>query len=189
MTKKQSKTTAPKSKSTDIKFSAMKKLAKEAYTLESHTFEDGSTLSFYPTFPPALVESMFEEIQSAFQSKPEELEINEIMMHNYVLFMLIKHFTHLKDQLKSTTLVGQLDELNSVVDSGYFSKIIEEVFIPSEINKVFEQLAKYGSNVIFLEKMTQKMYENVGSLELKNRDVFEKLGTRINNKNEDSIVQ
>lgn len=163
-------------KNTDLKLTQIKKKAKENNLTETYEFVDGTTLKFYPIFPQTLIEQMFEEIQSSFQTKPEELELNEKMTHSYILYMVIKHFTHLKEQFKAATLVEQLDELSSLVDSGYFEKIIEEVFLPQEISKIFDQLAKFGGRFLFLEKMTEKMHDEVGKLELQNKDIFEQFG-------------
>ncbi|MDT0160270.1 hypothetical protein [Bacillus sp. AG4(2022)] len=167
---------------TDIKFSQIKKKAKEINETEVFEFETGETLTFHPVFPPQMIEKMLEEMASMMKSKPEELELNENMTHKYVLFMCIKHFTHLKNQLKASTLIGQLNEIESLVDSGYFEQIIEEVFLPQEIQKVFDQLSKFGSNYLFLEKMNQKMINEVANLELKNKELLAGFNARANNK-------
>lgn len=171
---------------TDLKLTKIKQIAKQNNTQETYEFEDGSTLNFYPTFPPSLIDEMFEEMQLIFQTKPEELELSEKLTHSYILYMCCKHFTHLKSQFKAKDIVGQLDELRSLIDSGYYEKIIEDVFSPIEIQKVFNQLAKFGSNYIFLEKMTQKMQDEVGKLELQNKHIFENLSTP---KTENKVVQ
>lgn len=162
-------------KNTDIKFTQMKKAAKESHTQETYEFEDGTTLKFYPTFPPTLIEEMIKEISTVLSAEGDELEISEDMLHKYTLFMIIKHFTHLKSQLKGTTLAEQINELSAVIDSGYFNKIIDEVFVPVEVQKVFDQMAKISGNVAYLQKMTEKMQDEVAKLELKNGEIFKNL--------------
>lgn len=162
-------------KNKDLKFSQIKKQAKENNELEVHTFEDETILKFHPTFPPTLIEQMFEEMQEILKTKPKDLTLDDKTTYTYVSFLCIKHFTHLKNQLKATTFIGQMDEIKSLIDSGYFKKIMEEVFLPQELQKVFDELNKISSNVLFMDKMTEKMRDEVKKLELKNKSVFENL--------------
>lgn len=160
---------------TDIKFSAVKKKAKETYTTEQYTLEDGSTITFHPHFPPLLVKQLFEECQSTLGKLDEGLQMSEKDSYNYILFMCIKHFTHFKNQLKADDLVGQINEMNSLIDAGLFDLIIDEIFLQEEIRKVFDQVAKLSGTNLFLENMTQKMFDEVSRLELKNKEVFKNL--------------
>ncbi|KON87337.1 hypothetical protein AF332_11210 [Sporosarcina globispora] len=164
-----------KKQNTEIKFTQMKKAAKQYHSQEQYEFEDGTTLKFYPIFPPTLIEEMIKEISTVLSAEGDELKISEDMLHKYTLFMMIKHFTHLKSQLKGKSLAEQLNELNAVIDSGYFTKIIDEVFIPAEVQKAFDQMAKISGNVAYLQKMTEKMHDEVAKLELKNGDIFKNL--------------
>lgn len=164
-----------KKQTTEIKFTQMKKVAKESHSQEQYEFEDGTTLKFYPTFPPTLIEEMIKEISTVLSAEGDELKMSEDMLHKYTIFMMIKHFTHLKSQLKGKTLAQQLNEMNAVIDSGYFNKIVDDVFVPTEIQKVFDQMAKISGNVAYLQKMTAKMHEEVERLELKNGDIFKNL--------------
>jgi hypothetical protein len=159
-------------KNTNLKLADIKKLAKENTQLETHTFDDGSTLQFYPTFPATLLEKMFEQIQHSFKNAPSEIELTENFRHKFIVYMCIRTFTHLSEQFKGTTLQEQLNEMESLINSGYYKIITEEVFSPKEIDKVFDQLKTYGSNILFLDRLTQKMHEEVSNLELKNKDII-----------------
>ena len=176
-------------KNTELKLSTIKQKAKQTHEMETYTFEDETTLKFYPEFPPTLVEEMLEEMSMVLTSENEKsgdkLSISEKLIHKYTLFLAIKHFTHLKSQFKATTLVGQINEMESLIDSGYFELIINEVFLQSEIHKLFDHMNKLGSNVMFLEKLTHKMHDEVAKLELKNQDVFNNL----NFHKENNVVQ
>jgi hypothetical protein len=162
-------------KNTDIRFTTIKQKAKESHLKEKYELEDGSTISFYPIFPSSLIDEMLKEIQITLQTKDEQIEMSEEMTMKYVLFMCIKHFTHLKNQLKATTFVEQLNEMQSIVDAELFDLIIEEVFLQSEIQKVFDKLAKISGKFLFLEKMNQKMQDEFSKIELKNKDIFANL--------------
>lgn len=164
-----------KKASTDIKFSQIKKIAKEANETEVYEFDDGATLTFYPIFPASMIEEMFVEIQTVFNKVGDKLDLNEGTLHKFVFFHAIKHFTHLKSQLKATSLAGQLNEMNSIVDSGYYEIIINEVFLQSELNKIFDIMSKFAAQSAFFEKLQNKMQDELATLELKNKDVFENL--------------
>jgi hypothetical protein len=141
--------------------------------------EDGSTITFYPVFPPTLIDEMFKEIQTIFQTKDEQLNVSEDMMMKYVLFMCIKHFTHLKSQLKSKTFVDQINEMTSIMDTmvqndsiDLFTLIIDEIFLQKEIQKVFDKLAKFSGTFIFLNNMDKKVKNEVQRLEFKNKEIL-----------------
>jgi hypothetical protein len=163
----------------------MKQKAKEVNQMEQYTFEDDTTLSFYPTFPPTLIEEMIKNISTVLSKEGDELQLSEDMMHKFIIFHCIRKFTHLSKQLKATSLSGQLAEMEAIIDSGYFEKIVDEVFLPQEIHKVFDAMTKISSNYMFLEKMTQKMHDEVSKLELKNKHLFENLNL---NKTETKVI-
>lgn len=173
-------------KNTDIKFSTIKQKAKQSHTKEKFELEDGQTITFYPVFPQTLIDEMLNEIQSIFQTKDEQIELSDELTHKYVLFMCIKYFTHLKDQLKADNFVGQLNEMKAILDTtvdndriDLFSLIIDEIFLPKELQKVFDKLAKFSGTFLFYEKFGQKVQEEFNKLDLKNRDVFESYANKI----------
>jgi hypothetical protein len=183
-----------KNTNTDIKFSTIKQKAKQTHNKEKYELEDGSTITFYPIFPPTLIEEMFKEIQTIFQTKDEKLvNLSEDMMMKYVLFMCIKHFTHLKSQLKATTFIGQIDEMTSIIDTivengriDLFSLIIDEIFIQKEIQNIFDKLSKFSANFLFLAEMDQKMQREFQNLKLKNADLLKEME---NITDENKVVQ
>lgn len=172
------------SKNTDIKLSSIKKKAKQVYTTEQYTLDDGSTITFHPHFPPLLIKELLTETQSILGQLGEGVEMSAEKYHNYILFMCIKHFTHLKSQLKADTFVGQINEMNSLIDADLFDLIIDDIFSPVEIRKVFDQLAKFGANSQFMEKMTEKMQDEFAKLEIKNAELFKNLNFTQSENNE-----
>jgi hypothetical protein len=66
-----------------------------------------------------------------------------------------------------------------LVDTGYFKEIVEDVFMQSEIQKVFDKAVEISSKFLFLEKLTQQMQTSVQNLELKNADVISQLGNKV----------
>lgn len=159
-------------KNTDLKLADIKKTAKENTQLETHTFDNGATLQFYPHFPSTMLEKMFEQIQHSFKNAPSEIELTENFRHKFIVYMCIRTFTHLSEQFKGTTLQEQLNEMESLINSGYYKIIAEEVFSPKEIDRVFNELSKFGSTILYLDKLTERMHEEVSNLELKNKDIL-----------------
>lgn len=162
-------------RNTDIKLTTINKKAKEVYTTEQYTLDDGSTITFHPHFPPLQIKQMLEECQTILSQLGDDVQMSEKDYHNYILYMCIKHFTHLKSQLKADTFVGQINEMESIINAGLFDLIIDDIFLPQEIRKVFDQLAKFGANYQFMEKMTEKMQDEFAKLEIKNAEVFKNL--------------
>lgn len=174
-----------KTKNTDLKFSEVKKTAKAVHQKEKYELDDGSTITFYPSFPSTLVDAMLSEIQFIIQTKEDEVQLTDKMVYDYVLFMCVKHFTHFKTQLTADTFVEQINEMKSIMDTrvennrtDLFALIIEELFSQKEITLVFDKLAKIMSNEMFLTKMSEKVQDELSNLELKNKDVFDNIRLR-----------
>lgn len=161
-----------KPKNTDIKFTQIKQRAKQSHIKETYELPTGETIRFYPTFPPTMIEELFKEVQSVFATKPEEIELSDELTHKYILYMTIKHFTHLKSQLKAVTFVEQLNEMEAVINAGLFDVIVNEVFVQQEINKIFGYVTKFGSNIAYLEKLNNQFHEEIEKLDLQNKDII-----------------
>lgn len=162
-------------KSTDIKLTEIKKNHKKYSVTEQYEFEDGKTLTFHPYFQPSKIEDLITEMQNQLLKAQElEIEFSEKMIHDYTLFLAIKYFTHLGKDI-SDDLTVQLDEMEWIVDHKYFKPIIEEAFLPQEIMKVWDKMTDILSRSQLFEKLGEEAQKKFESLELKNRDVFEKL--------------
>lgn len=169
-----------KKNNTDLKFSEIKKKAKLSHIKEKYELEDGSTVTFYPTFPPSIVDEMMKEMQASLQTQDEELFMDYDLMMKYTVFHCIKYFTHLKSQLKSITYEEKLLEMTSILDHeingvSLFNIIADEIFDQKEIYKVFDLWAKHTGNFMFMQSLESKAHEQLEKLEIKNRDVFENL--------------
>lgn len=176
-------------KSTDIKFSEIKKQSKQSRVKEKYELEDGSTITFYPTFPPSIVEQMFKEIQATLKQKGEDFEMEQDFMFKFVAFHCIKYFTHLKSQLKAVTYEDKLLEMTALIDHeidnvSLFNFIVEELFDQKEVYKVFDLLAQHTGNFLYMQSLDDKVSEQFNKLDLKNRDIFEQF-----NKNSKQIPE
>jgi hypothetical protein len=172
-------------KNTDLKFTTIKKKAKESHTKEKHELEDGSTITFYPIFPPTKIQVMFDEIKTVLTSKEEPVELNQEQTVQYILFMCIKHFTHLKTQLKASDIEGQLNEMESIIDTvvdgkSLYSLIVEDVFLPTEINRVMSMVTGILAKSLVQTDIEQEYLAKFEQLKLKNKEVFKQYATAKN---------
>lgn len=166
-------------KQNNLKLSQVKKQYKEAHKQESYELQDGSNLNFYPIFPHNLIEETLEHLAAQFKYAEEKgIELTEKFIYNYTLFLCIKQFTHLSKEI-SNNFEEQVQQLEWLVDTGYFKEVVEDVFSPKEISKVFDKMVEVSGKYLFLEKLTQQIQEEVGKLEFKNKDVITELGKKL----------
>ncbi|MFS1518498.1 hypothetical protein V1503_18855 [Bacillus sp. SCS-151] len=161
---------------TELRASAIRKKAKEVNQKETYEFEDSTTLTFYPIFTEKKIEKLLEEFASLFkQANEKDIELSDKMTYYLTLLQCIKHFTHLGKDIQNN-LEYQLDYLDALIDSGYFKKITEEVFVPQEIQKVFERMTDVLGKYKMMEDLMNDAQNKFYDLKLKNKEVFEQLG-------------
>lgn len=168
---------------TNLKFTEIKKSAKQSHIKEKFELEDGSTITFYPVFPQTEIEKMLIEIQNTLKSKGEDFEIQQDILLKFIVFHCIKYFTHFKSQLTGKTYEEKLIEMNAFIDheidgKSLFNIIADDIFLQKEIHKVFDFLAKQTGNLLYLNSLESKAKEQFDKLELQNRDIFEKLSEK-----------
>jgi hypothetical protein len=168
-----------KAKVNNLKLTQVKKQYKEVHKQANYELKDGSNLDFYPQFPHNMIEEMLEHSAAQFKYAEEKgFKFTEKLIHNYTLFLCIAKFTHLGKQI-SENFEEQIQQMEWLVDTGYFKEIVEDVFAQSEITKVFDKMVEIGGKYAFLEKMRQQMEDEVGKLELQNKDIFKQLGNKV----------
>jgi hypothetical protein len=168
-----------KTKQNNLKLATVKKKYKDAHKQESYTLHDDSNLNFSPIFPHSEIEKLLEHMAEQFKNAEEKgFEISERFTHDYVLFLCIKQFTHLGKEI-SDKFEEQIQQMEWLVDTGYFKEIVEDVFMQDQIKLVFDKAVELSSKFVWLEKLTEQMQENVKNLELKNADVISQLGNKV----------
>jgi hypothetical protein len=166
-------------KQTKLSMTGVKRQYKKAHEKADYELKDGLNLTFSPIFVHSEIENLLEHMAAQFKYAEEKgIEIGEKFMINYVNFLCIKFFTHLSKDI-SDKFEEQIQQMEWLVDTGYFKEIIEDVFMPQEIHKVFDKAVEVTSKFIFLEKLTKQMQETVQGLELKNKDVIAQLGNKV----------
>lgn len=167
-------------KNTNLKFSDVKKKAKQSKQTEQYTLSSGETITFYPTFAYTEIEKMFEHIQKSLATIPEGVEDTPKRFQNFIYYHIIKNFTHFSKDLKATTYAGQIDELEAIIDTevegkSLFSLLIEDIFVQSEIQKVFDTIATLLASSQFVDSLDDKIKAQFNKLELMNKDILFKL--------------
>ncbi|MEK4824635.1 hypothetical protein NSS71_08750 [Niallia sp. FSL W8-0951] len=164
-------------KSTDLKLT--KKKVKEVHETEKYELDDGSTITFYPLFPHTKIYELHEELQKVLSTKDEKVKVTDKIAFALINFFIIKHFTHFKSQLKATTFNDVLGEMNALIDlrvdndESAFEFILNDLFSPTEINKVYHYAAKHIAQFEYITKLQDMVQDEVSKLDLKNGELIE----------------
>ncbi|MBL4950983.1 hypothetical protein JK635_01855 [Neobacillus sp. YIM B02564] len=163
-----------------LKLSQVKKQYTQIHKQEKYELKDGSTITFTPIFPHGDIEKLIEHLATQFKYAEEKgFELTDKFIQSYVLFLCIRQFTHLGKEI-SDNFEEQIQQMNWLIDTGYFKEIVEEVFLKEEIGKLFEKMVEVSGNYLFLEKLTQQMQNHVAKLELQNKDILKKINVEDN---------
>lgn len=175
------KKTTPKPK--NITMPRIKKDAKQNNSTETYEFNDTDKVTFYPIFPQRKINELMEELRSDFlYAAKHEIELeDEKIQIPYILFLCIKHFTHLKSSI-SDNLEEKIVQMESFMDTDFFKEIINDVFDPKELNKVFDSLGDVLGQGKFIERIESKAQQSLQDLEIKNKDMFNVLSNEAREK-------
>lgn len=67
---------------------------------------------------------------------------NDHELQHYVLFLVIKHFTDLKTELKDKSIESHFATMNNLVEIGWYDLFLTEMFTMQEISNVLEEISK-----------------------------------------------
>ena len=178
MSKKQNQT----QKST-LTFAKVKKNTQKYNESTMWEFSDGETLKVYPYFRPSTIEKLLEDLQKiliyAHEEKTEDMvtedgNISDTYIYHLIQFLCVKHFTAAKSIIKNDppTLIAQQKEF---VNSIYYAELINEVFIPSEMQKVWDKVTEFMASTQLFEELGEKVQDRVVELRTKHADAISKL--------------
>lgn len=164
-------------KSTLLKLSDVKKSVKEKSKQEEYTLNNGSTFKFQPFFFEPDIEELLLDFQQLLQEATEKgIEISDLLHYHLIHLMCIKHFSHLKSQIKGGIL-EHIEVLDFLRKEGIYKEVMDDVFIPKEVNKVKEYISEVIGTSQAMTSMLEKAQQKAQELELKNRDVIEQLNS------------
>ena len=147
----------------NLTLSSVKAKSKQVDKMEKYEIEEGEyageTISFYPIFSETKIEELLMEYQGLIkEAQDKELELSEQLNIHLLQFLTIKHFTHFKKDMPSV-LIGQgkkegiLDWLEHFRKTGLYNLIIGEIFLQSEIKKVFDTLTSVIGSSLLLQDL------------------------------------
>lgn len=166
---------AQKKKNTELTLAAVKKQAKEAYEQDSYELDNGSTIKYYVRFPDLKVEDMYEELQKHYiEMKKEDINLSDKMNLYFINLLMIKHFTHFKkdmpdELLGKGTKAGLLDYLNHFADTGLMKTIMDEVFVPDQVKKVYEKMTDILGASRLLQEMESSVQKKYTDMKIKHK--------------------
>ena len=147
----------------NLTLSSVKAKSKKVDKMEKYEIEEGEyageTISFHPIFSETKIEELLMEFQGLIkEAQDKELELSEQLNIHLLQLLTIKHFTHFKKDMPSV-LIGQgkkeglLDWLEHFRKTGLYNLIIAEVFLQSEVKKVFDALTSVIGSSLLLQDL------------------------------------
>ncbi|MGM9988898.1 MAG: hypothetical protein ACI35O_16955, partial [Bacillaceae bacterium] len=109
------------------------------------------------------IEETLEEYQSLLKEAEEKgIKLSDAMTIRLLQFLTIKNFTHFKKDFPSTLLgegkkEGLLDLLDHFVKTGLFEFIMNEVFLHTEVQKVFDGVTNVLGADLFIQGLEQEI--------------------------------
>lgn len=175
----------------NISFEKIEQQAKEANKIEEYDLNDNDRIQFYPIFPYQKIKELFDEMADIIvQANELEVALDDGEIINHILFLCVKHFTHLKEDI-SDKFEEQVQQMEYLVDTGLFSTIVNDVFMPKEIDKVMNYAGDFLSVDKFLQTVSKRASERLEDLEIKNKDMMnvisDKEVEKIRNRYEDVL--
>ena len=165
------------SKNKPVGLSYINNLNKETEKVEKYylDFEKGEYINYYPIFGEDKIEELFKDLLLSIQeAKKEKIKFfdNDIELIKHTHFLIIKHFTSLKSELKGKSLKIQLATFAKLVNTGLFEKFMTDMFDELEIQKVIDKLntlSEFGdkfNDLILAQK--QELEEKIHNKQLLN---------------------
>lgn len=107
--------------------------------------EQGKFIYFYPKFSKRkitiLIGDLANTIEYVQQNKLDFFQ-NDNEINNYILFLIIKHFTDLQTELKDKPIETHFATMNNLVDIGWYEVFLTKMFTMQEISNVLEEINK-----------------------------------------------
>jgi len=161
-----------KAKNNDLKLSNLKKEMKSLEKPETYNLSNGTDLHFNPVFDGNKIQTLLEEYQEKVLYMIEKgIEMDDKMTIQYVQFLCIKYFTHLKKDIPDTyTFEQQLEVMEILMFKGYYEEILNDVLPAKEIQRVFDKLTTFVATGEYLGKLQGEVQTKIQDLDLKHKD-------------------
>lgn len=132
-------------------------LKNEMYTMEKFFVNETDYIEFYPKFPKTIVD---EAVEDALKITNEAKQDGKLLINNdlelkiFMNFMIIKHFTNLKEQLDGLDYQTHVAVMSEMIDNRLYASIIQN-FDKEEVEMVHELV----SNLLTVMQEAEKQVE------------------------------
>ena len=145
----------------DITLAKIKAKSKQLDKMEKYEIDEGeyagSTISFYPIFTEPKIEELLQEYQILIkEAEDKKIELSDQMTIHLLQFLTVKHFTHFQYSIPSELIgegkkEGLLDWLEHFRKTGLYELIVNEIFLQSEVKKVFDRVTTVLGADLFIQ--------------------------------------
>ncbi|MFJ7731162.1 hypothetical protein ACIQXF_04635 [Lysinibacillus sp. NPDC097231] len=132
--------------------------------------DQGKFIYYYPKFSKRkitiLISDLANTIEYVQQNKLDFFQ-NDHELNNYILFLIIKHFTDLQSELKDKPIETHFATMNHLVDIGWYELFLTDMFTIHEISNVLEEISKrlnLSIKYLELEKELTNLQANVDDI-------------------------
>lgn len=138
--------------------------------IETATLSNDFDVQYYPTFKQSKLDNLVEELGKFLISKDKDSQsfielINSDDKYSILItyFFIVKEFTHLGEQMKDAETPAQLfPYFEALVETGYLTELIEDVFSAEEIDKVIKHVAEISSINTHIDNLGNYFYNAMG---------------------------
>lgn len=121
----------------------------------------GKFIYYYPKFSKRRKTMLINDLASTFeyvQQNNLDFFKNDHELQHYILFLIIKHFTELKAELKDKSIETHFATMHNLVELGWYDLFLMDMFSVQEISHVLEEISKqFNISIQFLELEKQLM--------------------------------
>lgn len=132
-------------------------LKNEMYTMEKFFVNDTDYIEYYVKFPKTIVDEAVEDALKITNQAKEDGKIlinNDLELKIFMNFMIIKHFTNLKEQLDGLDYQTHVAVMSEMIDNRLYAMIIQN-FDKDEVQMVHDLV----SNLLTVMQEAQKQVE------------------------------
>ena len=120
--------------------------------------EENEIIKYNKVFDRAIIEELtlelFNDMQEAINKKFAYFE-NDDQLFKYELLLIIKHFTHFKDEI-GDTFEEKLTALEALMSVGLFDLFYEEVFSKDEVARVINKVNEVAEKAMVALDVIEK---------------------------------
>ena len=167
------KQTVPKPK--QLTMPKIKRAAQKANKREEYILSTNESIRFNPIFPYDKVIDLIKELgEDMVYASENDIEVSDELFVEYVHLLCIKYFTSLEKGF-AKKFEDKLLQLDYLIRSGYYKEIMDEVFMPAEVQKVFDAITDELNKSRFIEDMFVKTNKKLENLKIKNKELIDSI--------------